>query len=73
MRSLTVLFSDESLTKLQQLATVEKTTPEELVRVCVEEWLKTGMPDFATAADYVVKKNSELYRRLAGLTETAGE
>ncbi|MDY0040940.1 MAG: hypothetical protein RBS57_11575 [Desulforhabdus sp.] len=40
------------------------TTPEELVRASVEDLL--GRPkEFQEAVDYVLKKNEELYRRLA--------
>jgi len=39
-------------------------TPEELVRASVEDLL--GSPEeFRKAVDYVLKKNEELYRRLA--------
>ncbi len=65
MSTLTVPLSDENLRQLQQLATEAKSTPEELIRACVEEWLKRSKPDFAAAANYVLRKNAELYRRLA--------
>jgi hypothetical protein len=39
-------------------------TPEELVRASVEDLL--GRPEeFQKAVDYVLKKNEELYQRLA--------
>jgi antitoxin FitA len=65
MSTLTVPLSDENLRQLQQLATEAKSTPEELIRACVEEWLKRSNPDFIAAASYVLRKNVELYRRLA--------
>ena len=40
-------------------------TPEELLRAGVEQWLKRPKDEFAEAAAYVLKKNAELYRRLA--------
>ena len=39
--------------------------PEELVRVSVEELLKKPEDDFRRALEYVLKKNAELYQRLA--------
>lgn len=52
------------MSKLKEMATGLGTTPEELVRASVEELL--GRPEeFEKAANYVLKKNEELYRRLA--------
>lgn len=65
MSTLTVPLSDENLRQLRQLAAETKSTPEELIRACVEEWLKRSKPDFVAAARYVLRKNAELYRRLA--------
>jgi hypothetical protein len=65
MGTVTVPLSDAGLLKLQKLATDAKSTPEELVRACVEEWLMRGTLDFAAAADYVLRKNAHLYERLA--------
>jgi len=48
----------------QKMASGLGTTPEELVRASVEDLL--GRPkEFQEAVDYVLKKNEELYRRLA--------
>jgi antitoxin FitA len=65
MGTVTVPLSDEGLRKLEKLARDAQSTPEELVRGCVEEWLMRGSLDFAAAADYVLRKNADLYRRLA--------
>jgi hypothetical protein len=40
-------------------------TPEELARAAVADLLATTGEDFKAAADRVLKKNAELYRRLA--------
>lgn len=40
-------------------------TPEELARVSLEEKLDRLDEDFNAAAQYVMAKNRELYRRLA--------
>jgi hypothetical protein len=40
-------------------------TAEELARLAVEDLLDLPAPDFKAAAEYVVKKNRELYDRLS--------
>jgi ABC-type Zn uptake system ZnuABC Zn-binding protein ZnuA len=40
-------------------------TPEDLAKAAVADLLATTGDDFRTAADRVLKKNEELYRRLA--------
>ena len=65
MTTITIPLSDERLQKLKELAKEANVTPEELVRVSLEEWLSRPKEDFARAANYVLRKNRELYRRLA--------
>jgi hypothetical protein len=40
-------------------------TPEDLARAAIADLLAAAGDDFKTAADRVLKKNQELYRRLA--------
>jgi hypothetical protein len=40
-------------------------TPEDLARAAIADLLATTDGDFKAAADRVLKKNAELYRRLA--------
>jgi len=40
-------------------------TPEDLARAAIVDLLATTGDDFQAAADRVLKKNEELYRRLA--------
>jgi hypothetical protein len=40
-------------------------TPEDLARAAIVDLLATAGDDFHAAADRVLKKNEELYRRLA--------
>jgi hypothetical protein len=40
-------------------------TPEDLARAAIADLLATTGEDFKAAADRVLKKNAELYRRLA--------
>ncbi len=65
MTTITITLPDDRLHQLKEIAARFQVTPEELARVGVEELL--GRPDdaFQQAADHVLKKNAELYRRLA--------
>jgi antitoxin FitA len=65
MASITIDIPDEQLQKLQQLARDTQVSPEDLLRVNIEDWLARPQDEFTKAADYVLKKNAELYRRLA--------
>jgi hypothetical protein len=65
MTMITIPLSEERLLKLKELAKEANIAPEELVRASVEEWLSRPKEDFARAANYVLQKNVELYRRLA--------
>ena len=56
---------DERLAELHELAVRLGVKPEELVRLSIEELLTRPAEAFERAADYVLKKNEELYRRLA--------
>ena len=65
MESITISLPDESLLKLQDTAARLGVTPEELARMGIEELLAQPDEVFKQAIDYVLKKNVELYRRLA--------
>jgi predicted transcriptional regulator len=66
MNTITITLSDDRLAKLQEMATRFRVSPEELVRVGVEELLARPENDtFQRAVTDVLRKNAELYRRLA--------
>jgi hypothetical protein len=65
MSTITVALPEERLVKLNELARELGVVPEELVRVSIEELLTRPEPEFEQAVNYVLKKNTELYRRLA--------
>ena len=65
MSTITVALPEERLVKLNEMARQLGIAPEELVRVSVEELLTRPKADFDHAVDYVLRKNVELYRRLA--------
>jgi antitoxin FitA len=63
--SITIDLSDSQFQKLQDLATVHGIALEALLKVSLEDWLNSQKSEFVNAADYVLMKNAELYRRLA--------
>lgn len=65
MATLAISIPDEWLTRLQKQAVRLHITPEELVRASIAETLARNEEAFERAADYVLVKNAELYRRLA--------
>lgn len=65
MSAITFPLSEEQFDQLRTLAEGAGLSPDELVRAGVEEWLSRPRPDFRTAIEYVLRKNAELYRRLA--------
>ena len=65
MTTLTIALPEEHLQKLKELANRLNIAPEELARIGIEELLAQPEDKFQNALDYVLKKNSELYKRLA--------
>jgi hypothetical protein len=65
MTTITITLPDDRLLKLKERATRFSVSPEELVRVSIEELLSRPDEAFQRAVNYVLEKNAELYRRLA--------
>ncbi|MBI3249959.1 MAG: ribbon-helix-helix protein, CopG family [Deltaproteobacteria bacterium] len=65
MNAITITLSDDRLGQLQERAARFQVSPEELVRVSVEEFLAQPDDEFLQAVTAVLQKNAELYRRLA--------
>ncbi len=65
MNTLTINISDEKLNQLKQIAQKKGITTEELLQSKINEWLTENPDNFDQIADYVLKKNAELYKRLA--------
>jgi hypothetical protein len=63
--TITITLPDDRLLKLKERATRLSVSPEELVRVSIEELLSRPDEAFQRAVNYVLEKNAELYRRLA--------
>ena len=65
MATFTINLPDERVKKLRELAEHFKVAPEELVRASLEELLNRPADDFQRALEYVLSKNTDLYKRLA--------
>ena len=65
MDAITISLSNDGLAKLREMADRHGITPEELVRVSIEELLTRPEEEFQRAVDLVLEKNEDLYRRLA--------
>jgi hypothetical protein len=65
MTSITIPLSDERAAQLRVWAEEAGLPPEEFLRRRVEQLLDQPDQLFQKAADYLLQKNAELYRRLA--------
>lgn len=65
MTTITIELPAERIRQLQQRAAELGITLEELVELSIHDVLTRPSDAFQDAADYVLKKNAELYRRLA--------
>ena len=67
MPQLTVTLSKERFLQLQKKAERLRVSPEALLRLSLEELLTRPDDEFQRAMRYVLRKNTELYQRLAAL------
>jgi hypothetical protein len=65
MASFQVDLSERRFAKLQEMASCLGVSPEELLRVSVEEFLDRPKDEFLQVVNRVMKKNEELYKRLS--------
>lgn len=65
MTSITITLPEDRLAKLREIAARLNVAAEDLARVSIEELLTRPDETFKQAAEYVLQKNSEVYRRLA--------
>ncbi|MGO8745586.1 MAG: DNA-binding protein [Thermoguttaceae bacterium] len=65
MTSITIALSEERVAQLRIWAEQAGLPPEEFLRRRVEQLLEWPDEQFHQAANYVLGKNAELYRRLA--------
>lgn len=65
MSTITIDLSEDRLAKLHEIAKRYNVAPEDLARVSIEELLTRPEEAFQRAADYILHKTAELYRRLS--------
>ena len=65
MKTFTINLPDETAKKLEALAQQLGVSAEDLLRSSVEEQMESLDDDVEQAAEHVLTKNAELYRRLA--------
>ena len=65
MTTFTITLPDDRVKKLRELAQRFRVSPEELVRVSLEDLLTRPLDDFQQTLERVLSKNAELYKRLA--------
>ncbi len=65
MSTITVVLPDERLVQLKEIAARLGIAPEELARAGIEDLLSRPDEAFQQAAERVLSKNAELYKRLA--------
>jgi len=62
---ITVDVPDGQVRRLEEAARRLKVSPEALAAAAVQDMVTQGDADFAKVAERVLKKNGDLYRRLA--------
>ena len=62
---ITVDVPDAQICRLEEAARRLKVSPEALAAAAVQDMVAQGDADFAKVAERVLKKNRDLYRRLA--------
>ena len=65
MSVVTIPLTETQWKKLQEKARRLRVTPEVLLMATLEDLLTRPEEDFQRTVEYVVQKNTELYRRLA--------
>lgn len=65
MSDITITVPDTKWVQLQEKAACLGITLVDLVLLSIEEMLSRPDEEFRQAAEYVLQKNAELYRRLA--------
>ncbi len=65
MTTITISLPDDRLRALEKISARLNLATEELVRLSIEELISRPEEDFRQAMKDVLKKNAELYKRLA--------
>lgn len=65
MPNITISLPDNQLETITKRAQELGISPEFFLQISIEDWLTYPTMEFTEAASYVLKKNAELYKRLA--------
>lgn len=65
MENFTVSLTEERIKQLKEVTAKYHVAPEDLVRASVDELLARPEEEFQHTVDYVLSKNTELYKRFA--------
>ncbi len=65
MPRITITISDEDMEKLREISIRLKISPEDILRISVEEFLTMPEDSVEDAIRYVLEKNEDLYERLS--------
>jgi plasmid stability protein len=65
MSDITITLPEERRAKLRERAAAYGISAEELVRASIDNLIGGPDEEFEKAADFVLKRNEELYQRLA--------
>jgi len=65
MKTLTIQLSDETTDRLEALADQLGMSLEEIAQISIDDQLKRLDREYDEAAEEVLSKNAELYRRLS--------
>ena len=65
MTNITIALPEDILAKVQDIADRYHISPEDLIRVTVEELVIAPEESFLEAVEFVLNKNKALYERLA--------
>jgi predicted transcriptional regulator len=65
MTTITLTLTEEQRSKLDEIARRSGVTVEDVAQIGLQDWLGRERAELDAAAEYLLKKNAELYRRLA--------
>ena len=65
MSTMTITLTAERRQDLEAVAQKHGVSPEDLVRAGIDELLSRPSDEFTSVVDAVLRKNADLYRRLA--------
>ena len=65
MIDISITLPEDKLAKLNEMAAAYGLSAEDLVRASIDDLIGASEDEFKRVVEYVLKKNEELYRRLA--------